>query len=57
MKIEALTPEQKERAKGLKTPEEILEFAKAEGLELDDEQLDEIAGGGHHVGNKFIWED
>ena len=26
-------------------------------LELDDEQLDEIAGGGHHVGNKFIWED
>ena len=58
MKIEDLTPEQKERAKGLKTPEEILEFVKAEGLELDDEQLEDIAGGGPRIGSrKFIWED
>ncbi|MBR1828367.1 MAG: hypothetical protein IJ781_02485 [Atopobiaceae bacterium] len=57
MNIEDLTAEQKEKAKGLKTPEEMLEFAKSEGIELSEEQLEDIAGGGHHVGSKFIWED
>ncbi|MBQ9005013.1 MAG: hypothetical protein IJ092_01430 [Atopobiaceae bacterium] len=57
MNIEDLTAEQKEKAKGLKTPEEMLEFAKSEGIELSEEQLEDIAGDGHHVGSKFIWED
>lgn len=47
MEFEDLTPEQREKAKACKTPEEILEFAKEEGLELSDEQLDGIAGGQH----------
>ena len=62
MKFDDLTPEQKEKAKGLKTPEEILEFVKAEGFELEDEQLDKIAGavvlpGTQPGDSKFIWED
>ena len=36
MNIEDLTAEQKEKAKGLKTPEEMLEFAKSEGIELSE---------------------
>ena len=45
MDIKDLTPEQIEKAKACKTAEELLELAKAEGVELSDEQLDGIAGG------------
>ncbi|MBQ9007638.1 MAG: hypothetical protein IJ092_14900 [Atopobiaceae bacterium] len=45
MNFEDLTPEQMQRAKELKTREELLDFVKEEGLELDDKELDAIAGG------------
>ena len=34
-----------EKAKGCKTPEELLSLAKEEGYELSDEQLQEVSGG------------
>ena len=44
MKYEDLTAEQKEKTDG-KSPEEILEIARAEGYSLSDEELDEVSGG------------
>ncbi len=49
MDIKDLTPEQREKARG-KSPAELIELAKAEGVELSDEQLGAIAGGS-------AWED
>ena len=43
--LSTLTDEQREAARNLKTPEEMLEFAQAEGIELTNEQLENIAGG------------
>ena len=40
-----LTDEQKAKIKNCKTPEEILELAKAEGVELTPDQLDAVSGG------------
>lgn len=45
MEFDELSPELKERAKACKTPEEVLELAKEEGIALSDEQLEDIAGG------------
>ena len=45
MKLEDLTPEQMEKAKAMKTPEELLEFAKSEGYELSDDELSAVSGG------------
>ena len=45
MKFEELTPEQQEKARACKTPEEIIELAKSEGYELSEEELDDVAGG------------
>lgn len=38
-------PDLQERAKGCQTPEEILELAREEGIELSDEDLEHVAGG------------
>ncbi len=46
MNFEDLTTEQKEKAVACKTPEELIELAKNEGVELTDEQLESISGGG-----------
>ena len=43
--IKNLTEEQMEKARACKSSEELVELAKAEGVELNDEQLDAIAGG------------
>ena len=40
-----LTPELKEKVAACKTPEDILELAKAEGYELSDEELEAVSGG------------
>ena len=40
-----LTEEQKEKALACKTPEELFELAKSEGIELGEEELDAINGG------------
>lgn len=45
MNFEDLTPELKEKALQCKTPEELLELAKEEGYELNDEELEAVAGG------------
>ena len=45
MEYKDLTPEQQEKAKACKTPEDILALAQAEGYELTDEELDGLAGG------------
>ena len=45
MVLDDLAPEQIEKAKACKTPEEILSLAKEEGIKLTDEQLEDIAGG------------
>ena len=45
MNSEDLSPELIERGKNCKTPEEIFELVKAEGIELSDEQLEAIGGG------------
>lgn len=53
MDIKDLSPEMQERIAGMR-PEEIVELAKAEGVELTDEQLEAIAGGslwGHAAPN------
>ena len=46
MSHENLSPEQQERAKACKSPEELAAFAEEEGLELSDEMLEGVAGGG-----------
>ncbi|MDO4890747.1 MAG: Nif11-like leader peptide family natural product precursor [Coriobacteriaceae bacterium] len=45
MNFEELTPEQQERARSAKTPEEILALAQEAGYELSEEELDQINGG------------
>ena len=45
MNLEDLTPEQQERARSARSPEEVLALAKEAGYELTDEQLDAVSGG------------
>ena len=45
MKFEDLTPEQREKAKACKTPEDIIALAKQEGYKLSDEELQAVSGG------------
>ena len=45
MEPKDLTPEQKERARACKDPEELLALAREEGYELSDEELGAISGG------------
>ena len=44
--LNGLTEEQIAKVKACKDQEEILNFAKAEGIEFSDEQLDSITGAG-----------
>ena len=44
--FETLTDEQKEKAKQCKTMDELMAFAGKEGLEIPDEALDFVSGGG-----------
>ena len=50
MNLDNLTPEQIEKAKDLKTAEELSKFAEENGIELTDEQLEKFSGGG-------FWDD
>ena len=45
MEFKDLTEEQKAKAKAAQTPAELIALAKAEGLELTDEQLEAGSGG------------
>ena len=44
--LKGLTEEQIARVKACKNSDELLEMAKKEGIELTDEQLSAISGGG-----------
>ena len=44
--LKGLTEEQIAKVKACKNSEELLALAKEEGIELTDEQLDAISGGG-----------
>ena len=46
-----ITDDQRERLQGAQSPEELLEKAREEGLELTDEQLESISGGGFWGGS------
>ena len=50
MNYHDLTPEQMERARACKTPEDILALAKEEGYELSEDELEAVSGG-------LDWED
>ena len=43
--FEGLTEEQKEALKNCKTPEEIMELAESEGLEMNEAQMEAVNGG------------
>lgn len=45
MDYKDLSPELREKAKGCKTPEELLALAKSEGYKLSEEELGLISGG------------
>ena len=45
MKFSDLTEELKAKARACKTPEELVNLAKEEGIDLSDEQLAAINGG------------
>ena len=57
MKYEDLTPEQMEKARACKSAEELVGLAKEEGVELTDEQIELISGGGGDAWNEEsdIW--
>ena len=40
-----MSQELKDKARTCKTPEEVLALAQEEGIALNDEELDQIAGG------------
>ena len=44
--LKGLTEEQIKKVKECKSSEEILDLAKAEGVQLSDEQLEAVSGGG-----------
>lgn len=46
MNFEDLAPKLKEKVIACKTPDELLDLAKQEGIELTDEQLESVSGGG-----------
>ena len=45
MEFNDLSEEQKAKALACKTPEELLELAKAEGYDLNEAELEAISGG------------
>ena len=45
MNYDDLTPELKEKAKACVTAAELVELAKAEGIQLSDDELEAVAGG------------
>lgn len=50
--LKGLSQEQIQKVNACKSPQEILELAKKEGVQLTDEQLEAISGGGCGGGDK-----
>ncbi len=57
MDFEALfsnfTEEQMAKAKACKTPKELIELAGSEGIDLTDEQMEALSGGGEFTPYRF----
>ncbi len=51
--LKGLTEEQIKKVEACKSSEEILNIAKAEGIELTDEQLEAVSGGGGCFGGTY----
>ncbi len=51
-----LTDEQKAKAKKCRNVDEFMDFTKKEGIELPDELLDQVAGGGFVETMKEFWQ-
>ena len=49
MEFDDLTPEQQEKARACRTPEDVLALAKESGIELTDEQMQAVSGGWSEV--------
>ena len=47
--LKGLSEEQIKKVEACKSPEEILNLAKAEGVELNEEQLEAVSGGGCNI--------
>lgn len=45
MTLDDLSPELREKALACKTPEDLIELAKEEGIDLSDDQLQAISDG------------
>ena len=45
MEFKDLTEEQRVKARACKTPDELVQLATEEGVELSDDQLEEVSGG------------
>ena len=50
-----LTPDQMEKARTCRSSDDLVEFAKSEGIELTDEQLDAVAGGAWYSCMNETW--
>ena len=46
MNLKELSPEQREKMLACETKDQLIELAKEDGIELTDEQIEEISGGG-----------
>ena len=46
MNTQELSPELREKMLACETKEQLIELVKDEGIELTDEQIEEISGGG-----------
>ena len=54
MGFENMTPEQREKARVARTPEELEALAEEEGLPLSDEQLEAAGGGNVRLCGKLV---
>lgn len=52
MDYQALTEAQRERVRACTSSEELIALAKEEGIELSDEQLEAVSGGGWGCSDK-----
>ena len=57
MDFDNLSPELREEAKKCKSPEDFLELAKREGIQLNNEQLEVISAGGGWINPDCDWHD
>ena len=53
MDYKDLTAEQKERARACKTMEDFVALAQEEGVDLSDDQLEAVSGGGWNSCGKY----